>query len=187
MQPIWYPCSGWLSMAVDDQSPDAVSQHPVQTTARNKAGSAGRTKRARALKIVYAYVALSGSVGLIPLPLLDQVLIGGLLGKMIQDLCRLYGVPVTGHKAKTILAAVLGGSHAEWISRYLLIYLNKFLPRLSSAGRIVTRPIVSAATAYAVGLLFVHHFDKGAWVKKELIVQPDAESFPSPLAAAPNG
>lgn len=173
------------SMTIPEKTAGAAPRHAARVPGRDIDIPANRAKKARAYRIIHRYMAWSGGVGLIPLPLLDQVLIGGLLAKMIQELCALYGVRVTDHKAKTIVAAVLGGAHAEWISRYLLIYLDQYLPGLNTAGRIVIRPMVSAATTYALGMLFVHHFDKGAW--QELNFRPDWESSPEPLPAASKG
>ncbi len=99
---------------------------------------------------------------------------------MIYELCDHYGTKVSEHKVKTITAAVLGGAHSEWISRYVLGYSERYLPGVNGIGRIVTGPIISAAITYAVGMLFVHHFHKGAWIRKELMSKPASVSLPSP-------
>jgi hypothetical protein len=134
--------------------------------------------RRRAMRTVYTYMAMCGGAGLVPLPALDQVLVGGLLAKMIRDLGVLYGVPLTDHKAKVVLSAVLGGAHTEWISHYLLTYIDSYAPGLRRKARLFTRPLVSAATAYAVGMLFVHHFHQGAWRQGNCTFQPEAARLP---------
>jgi len=63
--------------------------------------------------LVYTYVALCGGAEFVALPGLNQVMIGGLVAKMIQEISALYRVSLTRHKAKLILLAVLGGAHAE--------------------------------------------------------------------------
>jgi uncharacterized protein (DUF697 family) len=172
-------------MAAHDEKPVAVPTKATQSAGSARALDALRSKkRKRAMKIVRRYMLLSGGMGLIPAPFLDQVVLGGVLAKMIYDLCGHYGVSMTEHKAKTITAAVLGGAHAEWISRYLLKYSQKYLPGSTGIGRIVTRPVISAAITYSVGLLFVHHFDKGAWGTRQWISKPASGSLPSPQPAA---
>lgn len=135
-------------------------------------------KRRRAMRTVYAYMAMCGGAGFVPLPAVDQVLVGGLLARMIRDLGVLYGVPLTDHKAKVVLSAVLGGAHTEWISHYLLSYIDSYAPLLRRKARVFTRPLVSAATAYAVGMLFVHHFHQGAWRQGNCTFQPEAARLP---------
>jgi hypothetical protein len=87
-----------------------------------------------------------------------------------------------------VLSAVLGGAHAEWISHYLLTYIDSYAPGLRRKARLFTRPLVSAATAYAVGMLFVHHFDQDAWRQGDCTSQPKAARLPraqAPEAEAP--
>lgn len=141
---------------------------------------AWKLKRRRGLKIIRRYMLVSGSVGLIPVPFFDQVLLAGTLTGMISELCENYGTKIAKHKVKTLATAVLGGAHSEWIAHYLLRYLEKYLPAAGGVGRIVTRPIISMAITYAIGMLFIHHFDQGAWVRKALPPVPGATPHATP-------
>ncbi|WP_374088336.1 YcjF family protein [Methylomicrobium lacus] len=121
--------------------------------------------RRRALKIVNRHTWLSGGMGLIPTPLLYQAAVGGLLGKMLYDLCGLYGTSMTRQKNKAIVASVLGGAHSEWISVYLGSSIRKILPGLAAIGHPVIRPVVAAGVTYSIGKLFIQHFESGAWLQ----------------------
>lgn len=149
-------------MAAEDETSAPI--HAIHGNARKKARIERKAKKKDALRIVRRYMLLSGGVGLIPVPLMDQIVFGGLLAKMLHELCTLYGVEISKHRGKAIIAALLGGAHAEWISMYLLGYVEKYIPRINPAAQIVTRPAIAAAIAYSVGMLFIHHFDKGAWL-----------------------
>jgi len=122
--------------------------------------------RRRALKIVNRYTGLSGGMGLIPTALLYQVAVGGLLGKMLYDLSRLYGTHMSKQKNKAIVAAILGGAHSEWISVYLGSSIRKILPSLTAVGHPVVRPVVAAGITYSIGKLFIQHFENGAWLQE---------------------
>jgi len=122
--------------------------------------------RRRALKIVNRYTWLSGGIGLIPTPLLYQIAVGGLLGKMLCDLSELYGTSMSKQKNKAIVAAILGGAHSEWISVYLGSSIRKILPGLAAVGHPVVRPVVAAGITYSIGKLFIQHFESGAWLQE---------------------
>ncbi|MEK8021179.1 MAG: DUF697 domain-containing protein [Candidatus Parabeggiatoa sp.] len=127
-----------------------------QTVSSQPSTKQARTNRA--LKSVNKYVLLSGGVGLIPAPFFDQVVIAGLLAKMLSDLSQIYQVKLSNHKIKVIVASVLGGAHSSWITHYMANYL-KFVPGINVMGR----TIVSGAITYTIGRLFIRHFESGAW------------------------
>jgi len=157
---------------MSDQDEIAVSPQTIPGNKRIRAYFERKSKKKEALRIVRRYMFLSGGIGLIPLPLVDQIMLSGLLAKMLHELFRLYGTKLSEHKAKAIIAAVLGGAHSDWIPRYLLTYVDKLMPKATGVAQIVIRPAIAVAITYSVGLLFVHHFDKGAWVNKGLADKP---------------
>jgi uncharacterized protein (DUF697 family) len=121
--------------------------------------SEGATRKNRAIKTVKTYVLLSGGVGFIPMPLFDQVAIAGLSAKMLSDLCQIYNVKFSEHKIKAIVASVLGGAHSEWITGSVVFHFSRFIPGIS----LITKPVISGTIIYAIGRLFVHHFESRAW------------------------
>jgi len=131
----------------------------------------------RALKIVNHYSLLSVGMGLIPNSFFYQIAVGGLLSKMLYDLSELYGTSLTKQKNKAIIASVLGGAHSEWITVYLGDNVEKVLPGMVTIGNAIARPVVAAAITYAIGRLFVKHFDTGAWLRET--PTPNAFLFPS--------
>ena len=160
-------------MVADDQTNISGSRSELQADNSQQFDFRSRTiqqhkeLRKRAPKIVNNYTLLAGGLGLIPIPSIYQVAVGGLLGKMLYDLSELYGTSLTKQKNKAIIASVLGGAHSEWITVYLGNYIEKVLPGMSAIGNTITRPVVAAATTYSIGRLFVKHFDSGAWLREE--------------------
>jgi len=159
-------------MATDDQTnksksfSDLQADNSQQFVSRSRTIQQRKQLRKRALKIVNNYTLLSGGVGLIPNPFFYQVAVGGLLGKMLYDLGELYGTSLTKQKNKAIIASVLGGAHSEWITVYLGDNIEKILPGMSVISNTIARPVVAAGITYAIGRLFVKHFDSGAWLRE---------------------
>ncbi len=145
-------------------STTAVMTEETGVTEQNLSSTQGRTQKERAMSIVKRYTLFSAGVGIIPLPFLDQVAIGGLLAKMLYELTQVYNVKWSDHQIKMIAAAALGGAHAQWIPYYLL-----HLPNLNQSalfvGMTFARPLTAGGLAYAIGSLFVSHFESGAWLR----------------------
>jgi uncharacterized protein (DUF697 family) len=123
-------------------------------------------------RLIQRYIMLGAAAGAVPVPLADQVLVGGLLGKMTYDLGQLYGIPVPKYRTKGLIFAILGGAHSLWISRYLIGYGTLFIPGLNVYGNFVVKPAISAAIVYAIGQLFLGQFSRG--IRIEAIKLADA-------------
>ncbi len=120
----------------------------------------------QAMNIVKRHALMCGAVGIIPIPLFDQVTIGALLAKMLHDICAVYNVKWTEHQVKTIVTAILGGAHSQWIPSYVL-HLAHLSQGALLVGMTFARPLTSAGLAYALGSWFVSHFESGAWVRNK--------------------
>lgn len=159
-------------MTTDDQTKTSgsrlkrVANNSQQSDSRSRAIKQHKELRKRALKIVNRYTLLSAGTGLIPTPLVYQIAVGGLLGKMLYDISELYGTSLTKQKNKAIIASVLGGAHSEWITVYLGKNIRKVLPGMVAIGNTIAKPLVAASITYAIGRLFVEHFDTGAWLRE---------------------
>lgn len=140
---------------------DDKRTHPSRTRLREMQKTQLRRK---ALRIVRRYTLLSGGIGLIPAPLFYQIGVAGVLGKMLYDLSELYGTSMSKQKNKAMIAAILGGAHSEWITGYMRNYIKKVLPGMVAIGTSIARPVVAAGIVYAVGKLFIQHFENGAWL-----------------------
>jgi uncharacterized protein (DUF697 family) len=96
---------------------------------------------------------------------------------MLYDLSEIYGTSLTKQKNKAIIASVLGGAHSEWITYYLGDYVEKILPGMIAISNTIARPVVAAGIAYAIGRLFVKHFDSGAWLRE--VALPNISLLPN--------
>ncbi len=97
---------------------------------------------------------------MLPLPLLEIALLTALQLRMIARLCKFYRIPFSHHRAKALIASLLGGTLSATAPRWgwsllKLIPLPGFI-----AGAIGSTTLAGAAT-YAVGRVFIRHFEQG--------------------------
>src|SRR6516162_9346463 len=68
--------------------------------------SPGREKTAS--KLVDRFAVWSGVAGLIPLPVVDVVAVGGLQVQMLRRISQLYNVPFSENRGKALIASLAG-------------------------------------------------------------------------------
>ena len=137
-------------------------------------------KGLKAQRVINQYTVLAGGLGFIPVSrLAGQVAVGGLLVQLLADLCRIYGISFSYQQHKILVAAILGGAHYEWVSRYLLKLIGPYSPVSYSTAALLLRPAVSGLLVYYVGRLFLVHLESGVWhaaaeetLSSNLSVQP---------------
>jgi uncharacterized protein (DUF697 family) len=113
-----------------------------------------------ALRLVNTYMGWSVGAGLIPLPLLDLAAITGVQLKMIHSISQLYGVPFARDAAKSIIGALVGGGSSTALAVPAASAL-KFVPIVGQIAGTLTEPALAAATTYALGKVFIQHYETG--------------------------
>lgn len=116
-------------------------------------------------RLINQYTAIAAGAGVVPIPLFGQMAVAGLLGKLLTDLCKLYGVSFSDHQIKITISAILGGAHVEWLNHYLMKYIRGYTPVLRTPGDLVLRPAISAMLVYYLGQMFLGHLESGSWVR----------------------
>ncbi|HEY7991700.1 MAG TPA: DUF697 domain-containing protein [Stellaceae bacterium] len=117
-------------------------------------------KEGAAMHIVREYMGWSTGAGLIPLPLLDLAAISLVELKMVHSLARLYGVPFQRGAAKSIIGALIGGG-GTFVLAAPVASMIKTIPIVGTAAGILTEPAIAAAASYALGKVFIQHFESG--------------------------
>lgn len=113
---------------------------------------------AEALVRKNVYVAVG--VGIVPIPLLDLVAFNGIQLNMLYRLSKLYDVPFRKEAAKSIIATLVSGSGAALLTAPAWSML-KAIPVVGSAVGGLTVSILAGASTYALGRLFIQHFESG--------------------------
>jgi len=111
-------------------------------------------------QIVYRYTCWALGAGFIPVSIAR---IGALMAVQLKMLNRLslhYGVEFSENRGKSIVTALLGSITADSLKQGMLTKFIKTIPVIRLLAPL-TMPVYSAAVTYAVGKLFIHHFESG--------------------------
>jgi uncharacterized protein (DUF697 family) len=113
-----------------------------------------------ASKLIERFAIWSGVAGLIPLPIIDVVAVGGLQIQMLRRLSQIYGVPFSQNKGKALIAS-LAGSMIPATSGVGAASALKVVPVVGLLVSGFVMPVLSAGATYAIGKAFVQHFASG--------------------------
>jgi len=114
----------------------------------------------KANSIVKNRMMWSAGAGLVPIPVVDLVALSGIQLEMLYSISKLYDVPFRRDIGKSIIAALLGSvlptGMAPWLASMI-----KLIPLIGQTTGAVTMSIVGGASTYAVGKIFIQHFEAG--------------------------
>lgn len=97
--------------------------------------------------------------GFIPVVGLDTITISGVQLKMVYDLCEIYKIPFKKEAVLAVVGAALGGSLTTIAATKVAGFGISKIPYIGPVISVLNQPAISFATTYAVGLLFVKHFE----------------------------
>ena len=124
-----------------------------------KLTAATRAERlANAHTLAKHYVLAAAGTALIPVPLADLGALMALQVKLVHGLATHYAVPFKDNLARSLIASLLSG--ASWkLGVLALSSLAKAVPGLGGLAGGGGMAVVSAAVTYAVGEVFIRHFE----------------------------
>ena len=96
--------------------------------------------------------------GLIPAPVIDTVAITGVQIKMIHALCNLYHVEFKKEAALAVVSGLVGGTVTTSLAGMGSMFLSH-LPVVGSWMKYTAQPVLSYASTYALGRVFMRHFE----------------------------
>ncbi len=102
----------------------------------------------------------SGVAGLIPLPFVDVLAVGGLQLQMLRRLSQIYDVQFSENRGKALIAS-LAGTMIPVTSGMGAASALKGVPLLGMIASAFVMPVLSAGATYAIGKAFVQHFESG--------------------------
>lgn len=117
-------------------------------------------KLVQAEKIVKNYAIASLVPGVLPIPLLDVALVSGVQLKMLQSLASLYETKFSGELGKFAIASLVGGGGSISLAM-VAAQLLKPVPIIGQFASLATMTTFGSAATYAVGHIFVQHFESG--------------------------
>jgi uncharacterized protein (DUF697 family) len=118
-----------------------------------------RLRRAR--EIVSHYSVWNSVAGAVPLPSIDILLVGSVQLAMVRGLSKLYGVPFNRDLGKALILSTLGSVTPYMFSWNILGTVVRFASGTGLAAAMFSMSALSAASTYAMGRLFIQHFEAG--------------------------
>jgi uncharacterized protein (DUF697 family) len=113
-----------------------------------------------ASKLVDRFSIWSGVAGLVPLPVVDVLAVGGLQLQMLRRLSQIYDVEFSENRGKALIAA-LAGCMIPATSGMGAASALKAIPVVNILAAGFVMPVLSAGATYAIGKAFVQHFESG--------------------------
>jgi len=161
--------SRWLdrvmSPAGDDEKGSAMAEKPTASVSPDTADATSSEAPAAereelASKLVDRFAVWSGVAGLVPLPIVDVVAVGGLQLQMLRRISQIYGIDFSENRGKALIAS-LAGSMIPATSGMGAASAMKFVPVLGTLTSVFVMPVLSAGATYAIGKAFIQHFESG--------------------------
>jgi uncharacterized protein (DUF697 family) len=103
--------------------------------------------------------ACAGSI--VPVPLLDLAAVTAVQVNMIRKLAAMYGKTFSESPVRNTIVALVGGVGGPWAGAVVGISLAKLIPVVGWAAGVVAMPAVVGASTYAIGHVFLRHFQEG--------------------------
>jgi uncharacterized protein (DUF697 family) len=114
----------------------------------------------RANEIVKNNIIASMGVSTIPIPVVDLVGLSTIQLNMIHSLCALYEQDFSKSLGKSFIGSLVGSLGAVPIAAGFAS-LIKTIPVFGQSIGAISMPFVGGATTYAMGKVFIQHFESG--------------------------
>jgi uncharacterized protein (DUF697 family) len=136
----------------------SVSPEKDEAIAASSAATEPRSEVAT--KLVDRFAIWSGVAGLVPIPVVDLLAVGGLQVQMLRRLSQIYDVEFSANRGKAVIAA-LAGTMIPATSGMGAASALKAVPILGMLASGFVMPVLSAGATFAIGKAFIQHFESG--------------------------
>ena len=117
-------------------------------------------RKAETDRLIKNHTYGSMGVGLIPLPVVDFLALTGIQIRLLYKLSKFYGVDFSKERAKTIISSLVG-SFVPVAAAGPIASMIKMVPIIGQATGALTMLATGGACTYALGHVFVQHFESG--------------------------
>ena len=112
-------------------------------------------------KILRHHVWGAMGVGVIPVPVVDIAALTGVQLNLLRKLGNLYNMTFAEQTVMKIISSLFSSVMPTALGPSLAISLAKTIPLLGPSLGVVTMPLVFGASTYALGKVFIQHFESG--------------------------
>lgn len=117
-----------------------------------------------ATQLVDRFSLWAGAGGLVPIPVVDVAVVGGVQLQMLRKLSEIYGVPFSENMGKSVLASLAGALIPASTATTTAMGVGSLMKGLPGVGTLIgalTMPVFSAGATYIIGKVFIQHFASG--------------------------
>lgn len=140
-----------------DETQALVNTRETQKPDEAQSDDAGQSQKAQQAKALVNTFALgAGATALVPIPLVHGALVAGMQLTLLRRLASLYEVKFTDDLGKSLITALVAGG-----STGALRTLTKGITGILGFVAILGVGAVSSSATYAVGNVFIQHFESG--------------------------
>jgi uncharacterized protein (DUF697 family) len=147
-------------MAQKPSSESPVIDEAIGTGTGTETPTTPAERHEVASKLVDRFAIWSGVAGLIPVPVVDVLCIGGLQVQMLRRLSQTYDIEFSENRGKALIAA-LAGTMIPATSGIGAASAMKAIPVVNILAAGFVMPVLSAGATYAIGKAFIQHFESG--------------------------
>ena len=118
----------------------------------------------QASQLVDRYSLWAGAAGLVPIPIVDIAVVGGVQLQMLRKISEIYGVPFSENIGKSVIASLAGALIPASTATTTAMGLGSLMKGLPGVGTVIgalTMPAFSAGATYIIGKVFIQHFASG--------------------------
>jgi uncharacterized protein (DUF697 family) len=137
-----------------------AKSHHTSHHAAHPAADVVVTTQSASEAVVNKYLPWSMGLGFVPSPILVAAGVVGIQLKMISDISKVYGVPFSENRAKSIVISLLGGVAPAALGG-VVGGLIASIPFVGLWLLPATLPLLAGGSTYAVGKTFIQHFESG--------------------------
>src|SRR5262245_22770033 len=148
-----------MVQATTEAGTDEKTEPAGATTGSATTEMTAEQRHELASKMVDRFSLWGGAAGLIPVPLVDVVAVGGVQLQLLRRISQMYGVPFSENMGKSVLASLMG-SMIPATSGMGVTSALKGVPIIGALSTLVM-PSLSAGATCAIGKVFIEHFDSG--------------------------
>ncbi|MBU0484516.1 MAG: DUF697 domain-containing protein [Proteobacteria bacterium] len=117
-------------------------------------------RKAATDQMIKNHMYASMGVGLVPLPMVDFLALTAIQIRLLCKLSNFYEMTFSKNRAKNIIGALIGSS-LPVAATGPIASLIKAIPLIGQTTGALTMVVVGGASTYALGNVFVQHFESG--------------------------
>ena len=159
----------------DRASSDLIDDGSLIDTFTTKASEGSHLRpnvtRALANQAVSNWSQWASVAGCMPVPFLGSAAISAVQLKMISELCLIYDIPFHKKIVSSTFLSLTASTLTEYTSRGISSVVVRCVPLVGTSLAILVQPLMAYASTYALGTVFINHFESDATLNAATIVK----------------